>query len=134
MPPTTSLADCLWILGLSIAIATGQFFLGWSGLIRSIEVQKFTMALSRRNPPRSVDPGVASEAIRHFYRTPAALVVCGLPWLGLAIGYIGVSLLHDAGFMILPWPIAINSALIALWLVTAGRLKFRQLVKMIPVS
>jgi len=119
---------------MSVALGTGQFLLGLSGVLRAMDVTRFTMSLSRTRPPRTVDPGLASDAVRTFYHTPVAFIICWLPWLGYLSGNIAISLLRDAGIKIVPWPILINSSLLAVWFLIAARLKFQRLTRTISAA
>ena len=134
MPPPTSLSDCLWLLGMSIAIGAAFFLLGWSGKARSIATQRFTTALSREETSRPVDPAMASDVVRGYSRSSVAFLICWLPWLAMILGSIGVSLLRDAGFVIFPWVILLPGALfVAGWLL-AARLKFLRLCRSLPAA
>ena len=127
MPPTTTLSDCLWSISLSVGIAAARYFAGLAGLFCSSDARGFAGWLLRRKPPRAIDPAEATTAVRRYYRSPAAFFIIWLPWLAFCGGNIVVSLLRDAGFMIFPWPMLINCALLGVWLLVSAILKFRGL-------
>ena len=127
MPPTTSLSDCLWLLGLSIVMGSVFFFLGWTAKARSIATLRFTNALSLAKPSHQVDPAVASDAIHGYSCSLVAFLICWLPWLAMIVGSIGVSLIRDAGFVIFPWAMLLPGVLFIAGALLAARLKLRRL-------
>jgi hypothetical protein len=127
MPPTTSLSDCLWIIALSVGIAATRYLAGLTGFFCSAEAKGFAGWLLRRKAPLVIDPTEAETAVHKYYRSPAAFFIIWFPWLAFCSGNIVVSLLRDAGFMIFPWPILINCALLGVWLPVSAVLKFRGL-------
>jgi hypothetical protein len=134
MPPTTSLSDCLYVLGTSVLMAIIYYLFGWSGIARKIALGRFKAALALRKAPRPVDPDVASDLIRRYSRSPVAFLICWLPWLGMMSGSIGVSLIRDAGFVIVPWAILLPTVLFVLGTLIAARLKFLRLSRSLPVA
>ena len=127
MPPTTSLHDCLWLLGLSIVMGGVFFLLGLTSRARAIATLRLTNALSVAKSPHQVDPAVASDAIRVYSRSLVAFLICWLPWLAMILGSVGVSLIRDAGYLIVPWAILLPSVLFVAGALFAARLKFQRL-------
>lgn len=134
MPPTTSLHDCLGLLGLSIAMGCAFFLLGRTAKARPIATLRFTNALASGKPSRVVDPALASDAVRGYSRSLVAFLICWLSWLAMILGSIGVSLIRDAGFVIFPWVILLPSVLFVAAALFATRLKFQRLSRSLALG
>jgi len=134
MPPTTSLHDCLWLLGLSIVMGGVFFLFGWTTKARAIATLRFTNALSGGKAPREVDPAAASDAIRGYSRSLVAFLICWLPWLAMIVGSIGVSLIRDAGYMIVPWAMLLPGVLFIAASLFAARLKSQRLSRSLSLE
>jgi hypothetical protein len=130
MPHSTSLTDCLWIAGITLAIASIRYALGRGGWFSLSEARQLSEYCSRREPDRTIEPENATRAVGQFYRRPFSFFIFWMPLAGYGAGSIGVSLLRDAGVDIFPWPIVFNSLLLGIGLFLARVLKVRCLSRL----
>lgn len=105
-PPTTTLSDAICVVAVSFPAALIPHSVFWVALYRKI--QGGDSALE----PESSGPSVGAR-IRRFYWSVPSLLLAWLPFLVMALGNVGCSLLRDAGYQIFPWPMVSVTVLFA---------------------
>ena len=111
-PPVTAMRDVLALVGW-----TGVLTLIWYGVTgtqRLLTREAISSVLGRRASEADVQ-GASVTAdqtarLRKFHFSwPVFLLGC-LPMLMIVMGNVGCSLLRDAGYLIVPWPVRLNGA------------------------
>jgi hypothetical protein len=107
-PPTTTLTDVIVLFVFSLFVA------GILHVIRGRDsiLSREATSVSRRNSGAIKNTGISDKemaSVRKFHKSLAAFTLSWVPFLVLVAGNTCCSLLRDAGYLIVPWPLMIVS-------------------------
>jgi hypothetical protein len=107
-PPTTALTDVIALFVYALfAAAILHFIRGRDPILRG-EASGVLKWKSRGGTHASIsDKSMAS--VRRFHKSMVAFALSWMPFLVLVAGNTSCSLLRDAGYQIIPWPLMIVS-------------------------
>ncbi|MDB6070043.1 MAG: hypothetical protein JWL81_1214 [Verrucomicrobiales bacterium] len=118
---TTTLSDSLYLVGFSLPAALIPH------AIRGAFLHKNHQKRDSSRLPHNILTDPASLQIRRFHWSLASVVLSWLPFLMMSLGYVGCSLLRDAGHQIFPWPLLAVSILFALTFGASQYLRHRMI-------
>ena len=98
-PPSTDLSDAVGLVAFSIPAALA------SHAIKAVVINRKARKAGLVSGHSSTGGLKPADGRRGSHWTGLSLFLTWLPFLVMTLGYVGCSLLRDAGFQIYPWPL-----------------------------